>query len=220
MKKRLPYSIKIVSGILIFFISVLLAQDYKLQEHHSEKIIDGIYREIVLEDFETFSPGESDIRQFGPGKPIIEPRTDFPSPRPGSQKYLSWFIPFESADRLRLTWPSPLVINGYLREIKIWVQSTHLPGSLSLLVKDARGIVHLLNLGTLNFRGWQQLTIKTPDNIFQDDFYPGHNSQIEILALQYEPGPVSRKRKRQVFATDDLTAFVREKYILPAERMQ
>lgn len=205
-------------GNIFFFTTTSVNTREILEEKYEVEIVDGIYKQIVLEDFETISLSPRNILTFGKGKPELKIKNDFPSPSLRSIKYLSWSIPESVQERVRFVWEKPLTIEPHTKEIQIWVYSTQLPGSLNLLVKDFEQTSHRLLLGKLNFRGWKKLKVKMPESIFQADLYPNQKTKIYILGLQYEPGPASATKKRQLFYTDDLTAYVRNKYILPENR--
>ncbi|MCL2602424.1 MAG: flagellar filament outer layer protein FlaA [Treponema sp.] len=63
--------------------------------------------------------------------------------------------------------PFEIPIPGRIRSIDMWVWGANLHYNLEVFVRDYRGIVHAIPMGSLAFDGWQNLQVQIPTNIPQ-----------------------------------------------------
>ncbi len=56
---------------------------------------------------------------------------------------------------------------GRAKMLDLWVWGSNFNYYMELYLRDAKGVVHLLNLGDLNFVGWKNLRVNVPDSIMQ-----------------------------------------------------
>ncbi len=175
---------------------------------------DQVYKEIPLEDFESSSYGDANLRYriSGDQKAGAAIRDVFPSPSPKSSKYLGVKLYGRQGDYLTVTPPKKIIIKQYCRAISLWVYGKNFSGELSLMLIDAEGRPHRLIVGKLNFIGWRKMTVQLNDDIAQEDKYLSQKREIELKSLLYNPGNTGRLPQWNFFYVDDITAQVREKY--------
>ena len=58
-------------------------------------------------------------------------------------------------------------IPGKVEQLFVWLWGQGRDYFLQVYVRDYQGIVHMLNLGSINYRGWRQLNVKIPTQIPQ-----------------------------------------------------
>jgi len=63
--------------------------------------------------------------------------------------------------------PHEILIPGRPRSLDMWVWGANHNFTLEAYVRDYRGIVHILNLGSLHHRGWRNLHARIPSHIPQ-----------------------------------------------------
>ncbi len=194
--------------------SVLWSNPLRLKDRDQQSVIPGIYQEILLESFDSLPFTERDIRQNESIRAHLIIKEDYPAPLPDSGRYLTVEIESDGPDALQVFFRRQPVLRQHTRWFSIWAHGMKLPGDLLILVEDTRGQVHQLSFGTLNFRGWRRLTAEVPDHVIQYDHVPGINEALKIVQLIYRPGPRKRLKKDQIFFLDNLSASVREKYLL------
>jgi hypothetical protein len=67
--------------------------------------------------------------------------------------------------------PDPIQIPGRLKSLDVWMWGSYHSYYMEVQLRDYRGIVHVLRLGTLDFRGWQDLNVNIPSSIPQTVTY-------------------------------------------------
>ncbi|MDR2741000.1 MAG: flagellar filament outer layer protein FlaA [Treponema sp.] len=63
--------------------------------------------------------------------------------------------------------PVEIPIPGRVQVLDMWVWGSNLSYNLEAYVRDYRGVVHVINLGTLGFQGWKNLKAVVPGGIPQ-----------------------------------------------------
>lgn len=58
-------------------------------------------------------------------------------------------------------------IPGRAKMLDVWVWGSNFNYYMELYLRDAKGVVHLVELGDLSFVGWKNLRINVPENISQ-----------------------------------------------------
>jgi len=76
--------------------------------------------------------------------------------------------------------PNPINIPGRAKQFDLWVWGADFDYYLEAHLKDHRGIVHTLKLGSLNFVGWKNLRVDIPGYIPQSS---DHVPYLETLRL-------------------------------------
>jgi hypothetical protein len=63
--------------------------------------------------------------------------------------------------------PFEIPFPGRVQVLDLWVWGSNMDLTLDAYVRDYRGIVHVLNLGSLNYTGWKNLRVNVPGYIPQ-----------------------------------------------------
>lgn len=79
--------------------------------------------------------------------------------------------------------PDPIPIPGRVKEFDLWVWGTRFDYYLELYLEDYKGIVHVLDLGNMNFTGWKNLRIQIPSYIPQLVEYIPYLKGLELLKI-------------------------------------
>lgn len=69
------------------------------------------------------------------------------------------------------TVPRGIEIPGRARHLDMWVWGSNFDFYMDVHIRDYRGMVHVLKLGDINYRGWRNLRITIPSWIPQDARY-------------------------------------------------
>jgi len=209
-----------ISLLLCCSIGILYAQDEKSKEaqkvlDQEKQLSDQVYKEVVLEDFETttYTDKNISIKVVKDEQAAVSMRTDYPAPIQNSKRYLGVKVFAKSGSILTIIPAKPLIIDKYCKYINMWVYGKNFSGELSILVKDANGNIKRLVMGKLNFLGWRKLSVPITDEIAQEDKYLAQKRNIEIVKILYNPSTLERLPAWNYFYIDDITAIVREKYI-------
>lgn len=67
--------------------------------------------------------------------------------------------------------PRAIPIPGRVSSIDLWVWGSNFDYFMDIHVRDFRGMVHVLNVGNLNYRGWANLRVPIPTFIPQTSQY-------------------------------------------------
>ncbi|XDD42107.1 flagellar filament outer layer protein FlaA [Leptospira sp. WS60.C2] len=175
----------------------------------------GIWREILLENFELSNFNASHLRtklETGTKLPEITLSTNFTAPIPGSKQALVIRIPKEANLPFSLYFPKPIEVNAFIKEISIPIYSSQSSGNLTLIIETQDAEVRQLNLTSLNFRGWRTITVSISKNFDQNDRVFLQKSSIRILGFFYLPYENNDPNQEVLIAIDDITAIVRDKY--------
>ena len=81
-------------------------------------------------------------------------------------------------------------IPGVAKSLDVWVWGSNYNYYMEIHLKDYRGVSHVMKMGNLSFRGWQNLRASIPSVIPQVDFYDplGSHLQISKIVLWTTPG--------------------------------
>lgn len=79
--------------------------------------------------------------------------------------------------------PKGIPIPGRVKNLDMWVWGSNHNYYLDVHLKDYRGIIHVLRLGDLNFRGWQNVKVNIPNSIPQDVAYVPQRQGLELVKL-------------------------------------
>ncbi|TGM05249.1 flagellar filament outer layer protein FlaA [Leptospira jelokensis] len=181
-------------------------------EIHAES---GIWREILLENFELSNFDANNLRtklEKGTKLPEISLSSNFTAPIPGSKQALVLRIPKEANFPFSLYFPKPIEVNAFIKEISIPIYSSRSSGNLTLIIETQDAEVKQLNLTSLNYRGWNNITVSISKNFDQNDRVFLQKSSIRILGFFYLPYENNDPNQEVLIAIDDITAIVRDKY--------
>lgn len=67
--------------------------------------------------------------------------------------------------------PRGIPIPGRVRFLDMWVWGSNFDYYMDIHLRDYRGMVHVLKLGDINYRGWRNLRVEIPTWIPQDSRY-------------------------------------------------
>ena len=81
----------------------------------------------------------------------------------------------------------PLAVPGITKTINLWVVGRNFNHRLYVVVADYFGNVNMLEMGTLNFSGWKELTVAVPPSIVQRDFHYNDRMGLQIMGFMIEP---------------------------------
>lgn len=81
----------------------------------------------------------------------------------------------------------PLQVPGITKTIQVWVVGRNFNHRLNVIVGDFFGNVNVLNMGTLNFSGWREMTVAVPPTLVQRDFHYNDRMGLQILGFMIEP---------------------------------
>ena len=83
-----------------------------------------------------------------------------------------------------------IVVPGAAKKFDVWVWGANYYYYLEIHIRDYRGIVHKLPLGSLHFIGWRNLSVEVPKQIPQFIRYLPWRSRSLLFGLQYGLSPM------------------------------
>jgi hypothetical protein len=173
-----------------------------------------VYREIILEDFETSNYTDKNVTFAFTGYQEAKLAIKDQNPAPGgsSKKYLGVKVKARAGDNFVIKPVKELIIDRYCRAISMWVYGKNYAGELSILLMDADQQTHKLRMGTLNFLGWKKLTVPLSKKIAQQDEFLNQKRSMKIIQIQYTAANREQVARWQYFYIDDISATARDKY--------
>ena len=204
--------------LLLFFVSIISkAEESKYIEQSKkttefDKVREYIYSEIILEDFETATYSNDNLKLIQKnGQGVLSISDNYPAPINNSKKYLGAKIYAKRGDRFRIEFTKPIEITKYCKTISMWVYGEKIAGELSIMIMDSSGTNHLVNFGSVASSGWKKISQNLGTNIKQHTDYLGSENPVKILYIQYRAAGRAQAQW-QFFYIDDITALVRDKY--------
>ena len=97
--------------------------------------------------------------------------------------YLEIFPIEEKADKDGKPIESSIPIPGRAKNIDLWVWGSNYNYYVELQLRDYRGLVHVVRLGDLNFRGWKNMRVEIPPYIPQDVTYSPSRKGLELVKI-------------------------------------
>lgn len=84
---------------------------------------------------------------------------------------------------------NPIDIPGRAQQLDLWIWGSDFDYYLEVHIRDYRGVIHTLNLGSLNFTGWKNLSTPIPSYIPQSQQYAPYLAglQLDKLVLWTKP---------------------------------
>ncbi len=211
--------------VILLLASMVLVPGYTQDNNEGEdkeepkkeeaKTENFVYREIVLEDFES-AEYTVDVPRAKRRTGKVALRTDKPPQAITSTKFLGVKTFGRSGDVFNIKPPKgkKLVIDKYCKEIAIWVGGNGIAGELMFLLKDSDGKTHRVSFGLLNFNGWRKLKVPITSKFAQLEKHLARKRNMEILYLQYKHRNTG-ELMTHYFYLDNISATVRDKYALP-----
>ncbi|PJZ64311.1 flagellar assembly protein FlaA [Leptospira wolffii] len=203
-------AIRIVASFLFVFSHSIFAKD-----------LSGIYKEVIVQDFETDSFGEENIKaKLGPElNPEVRISTVFRTPERDSEKSLYVEVSAERNQSFQILFKKPWTSQEFVKEFSFHMYANEGGGSLFLLVRDSTLDMKKLLLTHFNFSGWKKVSLDISRKVRQDDLVTHKNSELVLLGFLYVAPFEMKRGAREVFVIDDILAKVRPKYLLfPGEK--
>ncbi|MDR3283737.1 MAG: flagellar filament outer layer protein FlaA [Treponema sp.] len=105
----------------------------------------------------------------------------------------------------------PIPIEGEVKTVSIWVAGRSQPHTLFLIVQDYYGSKYELRVGTLDFTGWNQMTIAIPTadgerGIVQSSAFYGDKPGLRIVGFKVDCDPQYTRGAYYLYF-DDLRAI-------------
>ncbi len=79
--------------------------------------------------------------------------------------------------------PTPITLPGRVKNLDVWMWGSFHAFYVEAQVRDYRGIVHVLQLGNLDFRGWKDLQVDIPTSIPQSVSTLPSTKSLQLLKL-------------------------------------
>jgi len=94
------------------------------------------------------------------------------------------FIPVEDKDgQDGKPVPMGISIPGRAKNMDMWVWGSNYNYYMDVHIRDWRGMVHVIRLGDINFKGWKNLKIEIPPYISQDVKYVPSRKGLELVKI-------------------------------------
>lgn len=100
-------------------------------------------------------------------------------------------IPVKKGDDGNLV-PNPLPLKGRVKTIDTWVLGTKYNYYMEVHVRDFRGVVHVLNLGSLQYEGWKNLKANIPSYIPQSSTYAPYFEGLSLVKFMIWTTPTEK----------------------------
>jgi hypothetical protein len=78
---------------------------------------------------------------------------------------------------------SPIPIPGRVKSLDLWVWGSNYDYYLEAHLRDINGVDHMMNLGSIKFAGWRNLSVMLPNNIPQTTRYVPSTQTLELTKL-------------------------------------
>lgn len=74
-------------------------------------------------------------------------------------------------------------IPGRVKNLDMWIYGSNYNYYVDVHVRDYRGMIHVLKLGDLNYRGWKNLRLEIPPYISQDVTYSPSRKGLQLVKI-------------------------------------
>lgn len=100
---------------------------------------------------------------------------------------------------IELTPANPVKLPGDSKELQLWVLGMQYQWSMEVYLRDYRGVVHKVEMGSLYFEGWSSLQQKIPSWIPQsEDAYP-KDRPLSIVKIVLRSDPYARNDRFYIY---------------------
>ena len=106
----------------------------------------------------------------------------------------------------------PIPVEGIVKTVSVWVAGRNFNHSLVLLIQDFFGRNYEFHMGTLNFMGWQQMTVVIPpapddgtSGVVQRSYNYSNHFGIKIMGFRIDCDPLEARGSYYIYL-DDLRA--------------
>jgi len=114
-------------------------------------------------------------------------------------------IPAKTDDSGNLV-SNPIRIPGKVQTMDMWVWGSNRDFYIEAQLRDYRGIVHTVQFGNIDFRGWHNIRMTVPTSIPQDVVYVPQEKGLELVKLVLWTRPDERVNEFYVYL-DQLKCF-------------
>jgi hypothetical protein len=193
---------------IYIFVLLFLSPLFLNAQSYNERRESGFKMEhiesLILEDFETndkgwdvfgsrFKVDPYPVLKFGiEGRPVALEGSAFPQEE---NQYIFGVRSSFSRKGYNRVWLYPeeeIVIPGRAKKLDVWVWGGNYYYNLEAHVRDHRGIVHKLQLGSLHFRGWKNLSAYIPSSIPQNIRYLPMEKPLTFVRFEIWTEPSER----------------------------
>ncbi len=89
--------------------------------------------------------------------------------------------------------PRPIVINGNLKGLSIWALGRNYRHKLEIWIRNYQGVEYPIEMGSLNFKGWRQLSARIPMYIpYYTKYVPQYKSmEITKIIIRHDPNEIN-----------------------------
>jgi len=88
---------------------------------------------------------------------------------------------------------------GRVSRVDLWVWGANYDYQLEMLVRDCEGRVHTLEIGSVAFEGWKNMSVNIPTNIQQVSSYLNGVQQMSFVAFRLRTSPTERVDSFYIF---------------------
>jgi hypothetical protein len=92
-------------------------------------------------------------------------------------------FPVEDQDGDNGPIPTGIPIPGRIKNMDMWIWGSNYNYYVDIHLRDFRGMIHVLRLGEINFRGWQNLRVNIPTYIPQEVSYVPSRQGLELVKM-------------------------------------
>jgi len=93
----------------------------------------------------------------------------------------------------------PVVLPGRAEKLQVWVLGMKYDYNLEVWLRDYKGVMHKIDMGSLNFEGWGSLIRNIPASIpQQEETYP-KDRPLSIVKIVLRASPTERADRLYVF---------------------
>lgn len=181
--------------------------------HAEEKSSAEIWKQVVVEDFETKEWSSKNLKTRLPAEYFPDIRTSslLLSPERNSSQSLLLEVPAEKNQSFEILWEQSWKTKGFVQEFQFHIYSSGSGASLYILLRDSTLEVKKILITHLSFEGWKKIRLNVIRKIRQDDIVFTKQNPVEFLGLLYEAPFEMKRGTRDLFAIDDILAIVRDK---------
>lgn len=79
--------------------------------------------------------------------------------------------------------PTGIPIPGRVRSLDLWAWGSNRNYYVDVQLRDYRGIVYVLRLGSIDYRGWKDLTLEIPNYISQSVQYVPSTQSLQLVKI-------------------------------------
>ncbi len=86
--------------------------------------------------------------------------------------------------------PNPISVPGRVQKLDLWVWCSDFDYYFEVHVRDTKGVIHVLNMGSLAKIGWNNFFTNIPSRIVQTGHYVPHLKSLELVKIVVWTKPI------------------------------